>query len=80
MTRKRYNHRPQTNPRHLEEETQNTDIHAAAKHNQSKATIALFLSKMITKLEITLSTTLQNNDQTKKNKQKNTHSGSKNSK
>ena len=69
--RKRCNHRPQTNGRYLEEETQSTGRFAIA-GTQSKTTIALSLSKMIIKLEITLRTTLQNNDPT----QKPTHSGS----
>ena len=41
MTRKCHGHRPQTNSRHLEEETQNTDRHATAGTHFSKVTRCL---------------------------------------
>ena len=46
-------------------ETQNTDTHAIAIFNYSKAISSLFLSNMITKLEGALKPTLQNKDKTR---------------
>ena len=53
MFRKYHNHTLQTNPQHLEEESQNTNSHKTPER-QSKATSNLFLVKMIAKLERTL--------------------------
>ena len=49
----------QTNPRHNEEETQNTDSHTTATTQLNKAICPFFLSKMIAKQEKTLSLELQ---------------------
>ena len=64
MTRKCHYHRPQTNLWHYKEEIQPHDNSNIFKVKQS----ALFLSKMITKLEVTVGLASQNKD--------NTHAGS----
>ena len=55
MTKKYHNHTQQTNPKHCEEEPQNTYSHNTS-GRQSKATSSLFLIRMIAKLERTLNT------------------------
>ena len=55
MTKKYHNHTLQTNPKHCEEEPQNTNSHNTS-GRQRKATSSLFLIRMIAKLERTLNT------------------------
>ena len=61
MTMKCHNHTLRTNPRNHEKEPETTNSHTPS---ESKVTSFLFLSKMIAKLERTLSTAIQNIDQT----------------
>ena len=65
MTRECHNHKPQTNPRHREEETHNIKSHMTARKQYIKAAVAtfLFISEIIAKIEKPLSTALQNKDQ-----------------
>ena len=62
MTRKYLNHTPKTNPRHREEEPQNTHSNKTSIRQQKKATSSLYLVKMITKLERTQSNVYSNKD------------------
>ena len=64
MGRKYHKHTLQTNPRHREEETQNTNSHMTSKSNKSKATSFVFPCEMIVKLETKISTAQQNKDHT----------------
>ena len=60
--RKCQNHRQQTNAMHREEETQNTSTQMTAiKHNQSKGTSSLLLSKINAKLKRKLRIKSQSN-------------------
>ena len=61
MIRKYHDHKPQTNPRHCEEELQ--DIYS------NKTISSLFLVKMIAKLERTQSNAHQNKDKHRTPKQ-----------
>ena len=54
----------QTNPRHHKEETQNSNNHMIAKRHKVKNIKQSSLIEMIAELEMTVSTALQNNDQT----------------
>ena len=51
MIRKWHYRTLQTNPRHHEEETRNTNSHATERIQLSKATSSLFFNKMIVKLK-----------------------------
>ena len=51
MIRKNYNHTPQTNPWHRENEPHNNNSHKTPGRQKSKATSSLFPTKMIAKLE-----------------------------
>ena len=53
---KYHNHKFQTNPRHREEESQNTNNHkTSGRQFKRRKKLSLFLVKMIEKLERTLS-------------------------
>ena len=73
MTRKYHNHTPKTNPRHREEEPQNTHSNKTSIRQQKKATSSLYLVKIITKLERTQSNVYWNRQAQSTHKQWKVH-------